>query len=597
MILFWGYKFVFIAYHFETYSSFTFKELLNVFVFGTRLDLSFAAYLSIVPLVFLIISSIFYKFPLLSFIKGYTSGIIILLAITHIVDLEIFKTWGFRIDTTLIKYLTTPKEAIASAGAAPVLLLTVLLIISIVFSYTIFKAIVIRPYFELRQRSNVAFLTLLLIGGVLILPIRGGLQLAPINQSSVYFSNDQYLNQAAINAPWNFSYSIIENNHNEENPFIYQSVEEVQQRMDVLYPTQDSASLSVIKNKRPNIILIIWESFTAKTVEKLGGRKGITPNFNSIIKEGIFFDNFYASGDRSDKGLIAILSSFPAQSTTSIMRKTNKAAKLPSLAKSLKANDYSSYFYYGGEPEFANIKSYLINSKYDQLITKDYFPPESWNSKWGAHDEVVFDKLLSDAHESRQPFFSTLFTLSSHEPFEIPMKPLLKGKDEETLFLNSIHYTDSCLGAFIDKAKKELWWDNTLIIITADHGHRLPGGMVNHYPDEFKIPMLWVGGALAKKDTIISVISSQTDIASTLLNQLNINSEEFNYSKNLLSTPGNIFAYYAFKNGFGYITESGKLVFDNVSKNALLKDSSITEEDVRNGKAYLQYSFQDYLNK
>lgn len=548
-------------------------------------------------MLFLLISSVFYKFPLLQFIKGYTAGIIILLAILHIVDLEIFKSWGFRIDTTLIKYLTTPKEAIASAGAAPVFLLTVLLLVSILFSFIIFRSIVVRPNFDLRKRSIIAFFSLLLIGGALILPIRGGMQLAPINQSSVYFSNDQFLNQAAINVPWNFSYSIIENNHNEENPFIYQSTEEVQQIMNTLYSVQDSTSLLVIKNNRPNIILIIWESFTAKTVEKLGGRKAITPEFNSIIKDGIFFDNFYASGDRSDKGLIAILSSFPAQSITSIMRKTNKAAKLPSIAKSLKENNYSTYFYYGGEPEFANIKSYLINSKYDRLITKDYFPPETWNSKWGAHDEVVFDKLLSDVHESRQPFFATLFTLSSHEPFEIPMKPLLKGKDEETLFLNSIHYTDSCLGSFIDKAKKELWWDNTLIIITADHGHRLPGGMANHYPDEFRIPMLWLGGALAKKDTTISIIGSQTDIASTLLNQLNINSKDFNYSKNLLSAPGNTFAYYAFKNGFGYITPSGKLVFDNVSKNLLLKDSSVTEEDVRNGKAYLQYSFQDYLNK
>jgi phosphoglycerol transferase MdoB-like AlkP superfamily enzyme len=333
----------------------------------------------------------------------------------------------------------------------------------------------------------------------------------------------------------------------------------------------------------------------------LGGKKGITPQFDSLCKEGILFNNIYASGDRSDKGLIAVLSSFPAQSITSIMNKTTKAASLPSICKTLNQQNYHTAFYYGGEPEFANIKSYLVASHYDEIIGKENFPPQTWNSKWGAHDEVVLNRMLEDLNKQKQPFFTSLFTLSSHEPFEIPMKPLLPGKDDESKFLNSMHYTDSCVGAFIRQAKQQTWWNNTVIIITADHGHPLPWTeqtqVVNHYPSEFKVPMLWLGGALTKTDTIISTIGSQIDISETLLKQMSLNGKEFEFSKNLLARNPSPFAYYAYNNGFGFLTPHGHFVFDNVSKNFLEKSPEITENDVNNGKAYLQYSFQEYLNK
>ncbi|MBX9850431.1 MAG: LTA synthase family protein [Cytophagaceae bacterium] len=232
------------------------------------------------------------------------------------------------------------------------------------------------------------------------------------------------------------------------------------------------------------------------------------------------------------------------------------------------------------------------------MIDKENFPEESWNSKWGAHDEVVFDRMLTDLNKAKAPFFYNIFTLTSHEPFEIPAKPLLPGKDDESLFLSSMHYTDSCLADFIAKAKKSSWWDNTIIIITADHGHRLPGAeAANHLPAEFKIPMLWLGGALLKKDTIINTIGSQTDISKTLFKQINIPSEEYIFSKDLLAKCPHNFAYYAYQNGFGFITENGQFVFDNISKSFLLKDPDVTEEDVRNGKSYLWVSFQEYLNK
>ncbi|MBX9850432.1 MAG: sulfatase-like hydrolase/transferase, partial [Cytophagaceae bacterium] len=251
-----------------------------------------------------------------------------------------------------------------SPAVAPVFQLIIcfiIILLALAFLYLKFAERIKRNF----TKSNFfVFLILLILTAALIIPIRGGLQLAPINQSAVYFSNDQYLNQAAVNPSWNFIFSIIEKNYNETNPFNYLPEPEAKERVNKLHTPTDS-TIRIIKEGKINIVFVIWESFTAKTVEPLGGRKGITPKFNQLIQEGIFFNNIYASGDRSDKGLIAILSSFPAQPITSIMRKPTKTDKLPSLSESLKKNLYNTAFYYGGESEFANIKTYLINCKYD----------------------------------------------------------------------------------------------------------------------------------------------------------------------------------------------------------------------------------------
>jgi phosphoglycerol transferase MdoB-like AlkP superfamily enzyme len=565
------------------------------------MDISFAAYISAFPLVIIAFSNFGATGFFRKFILYYTVILIIINAVLSVTDLEIFKWWGFRIDSTLFKYLKSPAEAAASASVAPVFWLIILIIASSVLLVFLYVQFIEKRFSFTRNniiKSIASFFGILAIfSPMLIAGIRGGIQQIPMNQSGVCFSDKNLLNQAAINTPWNFCFSITESSHETENPFVSLPNEEAIQHLQELYPLEIKSE-KIIKNGKLNVILILWESFTAKSVESLGGRKGITPGFEKLIKEGVFFNNIYASGNRSDKGLIAVLSAFPAQPNTSIIIQTKKATRLPSITNTFRNNGYKTSFYYGGEAEFANIKSYLLNSGFEKIVAKENFPPESWNSKWGAHDEVVFEKLLNDLKGKKDSFFSTLFTLSSHEPFEIPSTPFLKGEDEETLFLNSLHYTDSCLYDFIEKAKKESWWDNTLIVITADHGHRLPGtGPPTHLPEEFKIPMLWLGGALLKRDTIVSITGNQTDLAKTLLNQFNFENKEFIFSKDLFSPTSIPFSYYCFNNGFGFISEEGKFVFDNISQSFILKDFTVSDLTIMKGKSYLQLSYQEYLNK
>jgi len=251
---------------------------------------------------------------------------------------------------------------------------------------------------------------------------------------------------------------------------------------------------------------------------------------------------------------------------------------------------YSTTFYYGGDPDFANIRSYLYSAKFKKLVTQDDFSKSYRNSKWGVHDEHVFNRLLTDLDSAKAPFFKFFFTLSSHEPFEIPAKPKFPGKHEEDQYISSVFYADSCLGQFFDEAKTRDWYANTLFVLIADHGHRLPGNNPIYASEKFRIPMLWIGGAI---DTVgvVSKAASQFDLAATLLWQMNISSKEFKFSKNILSSQHDV-AYYAFNDGFGFVTDSTKLIFDHVSQKPIVEPN----DSFTNQAAFSFFRlYQDYF--
>jgi phosphoglycerol transferase MdoB-like AlkP superfamily enzyme len=347
----------------------------------------------------------------------------------------------------------------------------------------------------------------------------------------------------------------------------------------------------VLNQVKPNILLIVLEGFTTKIIEPLGGLPSVTPNLNQLCREGILFDNFYASGDRTDKGIISILSGYPAQPKTSIIKYPNKTQSLPSLPKALTAQGYHTSFVYGGDIGFANMESYLNIVGFSHITEDDDFDISLNVSKWGVHDEFVFARFLQEADTAQAPFFKTMLSLSSHEPFDVP-SGLPEKKDEESLFLNSCTYTDKWLGQFITEAKQKSWWKNTLVIITADHGHRSPGSSPNHVPERFKIPMLWLGGAIDNPQQIHST-GNQTDLANTLLAQVGIAQQEFNFSKDLLSSVNQSFTVYSFNNGFGYLTPETHFVYDFDLKNYVVQSNAL-EKDFTRGLSYMQQLFKDY---
>ncbi|WP_158453799.1 LTA synthase family protein [Pontibacter korlensis] len=601
--LFWMLYFIvaraiFLVYHLDRSSELTSAEVINTFIYGLRLDASFAAYISALPFVLVLLSALWQKLQVVKLVRYYTIVLLALLSTLLTVDLELYSHWGFRLDASPLQYLSSPTEIAASAAGAPLFILfvvTLAISVSFIFLY--------RRVFDLvkykRQLNRWLFSGgALLFAALLVLPLRGGWQQIPINQSVVYFSDKPFANHAGLNMPWNLMHALLKYKKSAHNPYQYMPEQEAEERVASLYAASSADSTQqLLRVAKPNVLFIILESYTAKFIESLGGEKGVTPNLDKFAKEGINFTNIYAAGDRSEKGMVALLSGYPVQTTTSIIKYPHKTEKMPQLSQVFEQSGYSTSYYYGGELEFANIKSYLRNGGYDRLIDKYDFDPSTYNSKWGAHDHILFERVQQDLKQEKQPFFCTVYTLSSHEPFETPIPAKFPGSDEESKFRNSVYYTDWALGKFIEEAKKQDWWQNTLVVIAADHGHRLPGDDPNHVPSKFKIPCILAGGALAHGGITISDVGSQTDIAATLLAQLNMPHQDFKWSRNLLAPTASSFAFYVFNDGFGYITPEGVLTFDNVAKKPIIKEEGVSEEQLLNGKAYMQQSFEDFVRK
>ena len=588
-------KVAFLIYHFRLTETLNGTEIFKLFLYGLRMDTSFTAYVCIFPFLLFFIKSVALKFKVSKIIRVYTYVLVIIISFLVTADLELYHAWGFRMDATPLQYFKSPKEMAATVSSSPLILL--LFIFALLVSLNLF---IYKKYFNFyihRKQKRFHFLDVLFSAfliAFLFVPIRGGIQKIPMNISDVYFSEKLFADHAAINLPWNIMFSLL-NRHETKNPFNYFTEEKAEQLVDSLYNTGQKRIPSIISVEKPNIIIIILESFTAKWVGCLGGAPGVTPNLDKIAEDGLLFTNIYAAGDRSEKGQVAVLSGYPNQAITSIIKTPTKTRALPSINQVLEKEGYQSSYMYGGELEFANIKSYLINIGIDELTGKYSFPVSERTTSWGVHDQYVVNRFYDEIQDKKEPFFATLFTLSSHEPYDVPLKHF-KEKDETTLFKNSIYYTDSIIGHFINRLKKDRLWKNTLIVFVADHGHPLPGHDAVDVPSKFHIPLIFSGGALTMKGKI-NTIGSQTDIATTLLDQLHLPTNDFKWGKDLLDSSARQFAFYSFNNGFGLVTPSGTETMDNVSRKTINKDAGFDTTEIKFGKAYMQASYQDYLNR
>ena len=425
----------------------------------------------------------------------------------------------------------------------------------------------------------------------MFIPIRGGVTTSTANVGMVYFSDNQFLNHSAINPCFSLLSSISKQQDFAEQ-FNFYPEEERAQIMQEIRPEQmiptDVARRELLTTTRPNILLIILESFSANTISVTGGEKEVTPNLNRLSEEGVLFTNMYANSFRTDRGLVSILNGYLAQPTTSIMKYPAKSQTLPSLAHSLGKEGYTSDMLYGGDINFTNMQSYFFGSGYSRIVSDKDFPITERLSKWGANDDVTFDYLLQDMKNrdtGGARWMTTFLTLSSHEPFEVPYHRL------EHLYLNSVAFTDSCLGNFIDQLKVLPIWKDLLVIMVADHGFRYPDTLKDYEPSRYHIPMLWIGGAI-KNPARIEAYCNQTDLVSTLLGQLEIPHDEFVFSRDILSSNPPKYAFYTYNNGFGLVDSTDYVAYDNESNRVLMKSES-SENLLRKGKALLQTLYDD----
>ena len=563
-------------------------ELALVVWNGLKLDQTVAGYITALPLLVVLAALWIPGRWSRSVLKGYLLVIAAVSATAFAANLALYEYWAFPLDSSVLQYLASPKEALASVTAGQLLLQ--LLVAAAVFGGMAWCYLrVLRLYDPARRSTHRAgsTLVLLLAAGVLFLPIRGGVSVATANVSKVYFSGRMFLNHAAVNPLFSFLSTLSDG---DDALYEYEFFPEPE-RAAIFEPLRGDLPAGIgtdtlLRTRRPNVVLFLVESFGRSTVDERVGGEPVAPEFQRLKGEGVYFDNLFANSFRTDRGTVAVLSGFPAQTKMSVMKLPVKSQRLPSIARSLRREGYATSFYYGGDLNFTNTASYLYGTGFDRLTWQKDLHFDAPTSKWGYADDVVIDAftdhVLAEA-ASQRPFFAAMLTLSSHEPFDVPF-----AKFDDPM-LNAMAFTDASLGRFVERVRQTPVWNDLLVILIADHAYPYPYGIANSDALRHRIPMLWLGGAV-RRPAVVETYGSQSDLAATLLAQLGIAHGDFLFSRDLFDPARPKFGYWCFNNGFGVADAGGTTIFDCTSARVISPDS--TAAQLRDGKAMLQTTYK-----
>lgn len=595
-----------------------FTELPAVIWHGLPLDLSMAGYLSVIP-GFLSIAVVWLKRDLVKPIMNiYFIIASLFITCSFLLNASLYPYWKYPLDSTpLFYFFTSPADAIASVSIWQVILSIVILIV-----LTVGVWFTLRMRGEKRQQySRYAYgygglgsgkrnrfddfdrhrgrtsIILLLLTGLLFLPIRGGITVSTMNTGQAYYSQNAYLNHSAVNPLFSLLESIT---HQEDFASQYRFMKD--KEADKIFATMTSTSdentypllnEATFKKGTPDILIVIMESFASDIMPSMGSYKDVAVCLDSIAQQSILFTRFYANSFRTDRGMVSILSGYPAQPTTSIMRYPRKTSQLPSIARNLaKYKNYKTTYYYGGDADFCNMRSYLVSQGYQHIISDANFPIEDKLSKWGVPDHIVAARMMEDIkaqQNEKRPMLRILQTSSSHEPFEVPYHRL---KDKR---LNAFAYTDSVMGAIVREYRKLPRWKNTLIVFVPDHVGGYKENLNDHDRSRYQIPLILAGGAISRPMKV-GIIGSQHDIAATLLGQLGVEHREFTFSKNMMSDATPKFAFFAVNDAFGIVSEENSLIYDNRAKR-IVYDKGEKGFNLKRGQAYLQKLYDDLAKK
>lgn len=595
-----------------------FTELPAVIWHGLPLDLSMAGYLSVIP-GFLSIAVVWLKRELVKPIMNiYFIIASLFITCSFLLNASLYPYWKYPLDSTpLFYFFTSPADAIASVSIWQVILSIVILIVLTIgvwftlrmrgekrqqysrysYGYGGFGSGKRNRFDDFDRHRGRTSIILLLLTGLLFLPIRGGITVSTMNTGQAYYSQNAYLNHSAVNPLFSLLESIT---HQEDFASQYRFMKD--KEADKIFATMTSTSdentypllnEATFKKGTPDILIVIMESFASDIMPSMGSYKDVAVCLDSIAQQSILFTRFYANSFRTDRGMVSILSGYPAQPTTSIMRYPRKTSQLPSIARNLaKYKNYKTTYYYGGDADFCNMRSYLVSQGYQHIISDANFPIEDKLSKWGVPDHIVAARMMEDIkaqQNEKRPMLRILQTSSSHEPFEVPYHRL---KDKR---LNAFAYTDSVMGAIVREYRKLPRWKNTLIVFVPDHVGGYKENLNDHDRSRYQIPLILAGGTISRPMKV-GIIGSQHDIAATLLGQLGVEHREFTFSKNMMSDATPKFAFFAVNDAFGIVSEENSLIYDNRAKR-IVYDKGEKGFNLKRGQAYLQKLYDDLAKK
>jgi len=458
--------------------------------------------------------------------------------------------YDLRPNRLFVEYLKYPKEVFATLWQGfrlPLLIGITLTVLATWFSAKILKKwlsdyAVEWPLWKL-------WLTWPVLVFLLFIMIRSSIGHRPANPASFAITSDAMVNSLILNSTWSVYFAIYNMQHEAEAGDIYGDMtdDEIMAVMHHDYPWlhSDANSHFPTLNKREssskpakplNLVIILEESLGATFVESLGGDRPVTPALEQLKEHGWWFEQLYATGTRSVRGIEATISGFLPTPARSVVKLSLSQQHFFTVADLLNKRGYFTEFIYGGEAHFDNMASFFMGNGFESIIEqKDYEQP-IFEGSWGVSDEDLFAKAhqrISEMHAKNQPYFSLVFTSSNHSPYEFPDGRIDLHTPEKQTDLNAVKYADFALGQFFAKAMQSEYWQDTLFLVIADHDLNVYGDSLVPI-ERFQIPGLILGADIKPKT--ISTVASQIDMAPTLLSLMGISAATPMIGRDLSST-------------------------------------------------------------
>ncbi|MDP4683651.1 MAG: LTA synthase family protein [Crocinitomicaceae bacterium] len=590
LLLFWLLVFdlqriLFSIHNWDKFKDISWGDWFLAFVYSFRLDMATAALLSFLPLVMLTIYFVSPgKWPA-RFFKIILFIEIIIAACIHGGEINAYTEWNHKLTTRVFTHLLNPDEVVRTADYGMMVWFTIYAFIEIFIGYflqrKLFPLKVEKQSLNWFIRIPVAVVFLGFFGSGFFLLARGGTQQIPINIDSAYYSKDYATNDLSVNSVYYFFKSFILYNRSEKGvgfPLIEEK--KAKQQLADFFDYPKNHSNYILTTDRPNIVFIILESWTSNAVGALNNGIGATPYFDKLSEKGLLFTNIYASGSTSEVGNASIFSGYPALPEVFLSMQPDKHRKIPSLNQELKKWNYTSHYLFSGDLKYGNIGGFFMDHGFDVVEDENDFPSGLKHGKLNYYDEDLYKIFLKKINKTKEPFMHCAFTGSTHSPYDFPRKNSKKWNGSEAAFMESMYYADECLNDFLTEAKTKPWYNNTIFVLVADHGHAAPEIQNPSVSAFFKIPLLIYGEPLKKEyqGKKIDKIGSQSDIARTIAYQLKGDAEQFKWSKDLLNPQAPEFALHTVIRGYGWVSKQGNFTYNFDMSNNL--DNTYTVENI-----------------
>lgn len=577
--------------------------ILSCFYYALPLDVSAACYALGLPFLLLWTAWITGRTVWLRILRVAVVVLIFVYCAIACGDAALYTQWHTKLSWKALAHFAHPSEVFSTATwGLTFFFFGALVVLGVLFSGAYNRLLHIRtlPGGALRGRLVALVLLFPATGFIIFSGIRGGWKRFPISLSITYYSPSPVLNDAAVNPAWALMHDVEQEAMDvNENPYHWMAPSRARHIVDSLFRYPRDTTTPVLTTTRPNIVVFILESWPRDAVMKPDG-VDVTPVFDSLAAGGIYFDRCYATGFVSDEGIPGILSAFPTSADVSILTEPRKTVHLPSVNEVLDSAGYHSGFIYGGQLDFGNIRSYVFNKKFGLIRSGRDFPLFLHRGALGIPDAVMAGYAATLIGRAPRPFFYCWYTLSTHPPYDIPVPKWIRYGGSQQPFINTIHYADSSLGLFFRKVRDKPWYKNTLFIFVSDHSHDSQYNRPVQDGIRNTIPLLFYGDVIRPswRGKVVHRVTSQLDIAATLLAQMKLPHTAFPWSKNAFNPKAPHFAAINYLSGAGFISPQGFVSLEDQFPGFLLtdvKDQATVEKLKRLDKAYEQQAYQYFL--